>query len=197
MTAPTKPRSKRADAASGKRDLILDAAAAVFAEGDFHRATIKAIAQRAGIADGTVYNHFANKDALVVALLERFTEDAAVNLPPDMRLEDSLNAVTRERFALLSPEALHLFRAVLPEVIANPGLRALFRAQVLEPGGDEAATLERLGGSLPREQLRLHLKLHAAFVLGVVVLRLLDDPDLEQHWDELPALLEGFVGGAR
>lgn len=182
-----------------KRDAILDAAAAVFAEGDFHRATIKAIADRAGVADGTVYNHFANKDALVVALLERFTADPLGDVLHGVSLESTVNAVTRDRLALLSPGTLQLFRAVLPEVIANPNLRALFRERVLEAGsGDEAAMLERLGSTMPPEFLRLHLKLHAAFVLGVVVLRLLDDPDLERHWGELPTLLEDFLkGGVR
>src|SRR5688572_6793342 len=50
---------------------ILDAAARVFAARGFHRTTIRDIAQAAGVADGTIYKHFANKNALLFSLLDR------------------------------------------------------------------------------------------------------------------------------
>jgi AcrR family transcriptional regulator len=182
-----------------KRDAILDAAAAVFAERDFHRATIKNIAARAGVADGTVYNYFENKDALVVALLERFTTDAgtAPSLESNAHLETVVREATRARFQMLSPAALQLFRAVLPEVIANERLRARFRARVLE-SGDAQPILEGLSAlsGLPADAVRLNLKLEAALILGVVMLRLLEDKDLETQWERLPDALAAMLLGA-
>lgn len=45
---------------------ILDAAVKVFAEQGFHQATISQIAREAGVADGTIYLYFKNKDDILV-----------------------------------------------------------------------------------------------------------------------------------
>src|SRR5829696_7933532 len=60
--------------AATRRTQILDAAATVFAARGFHAATIKHIAQTAGIADGTIYIYFPNKTALLLGLLDRLNE---------------------------------------------------------------------------------------------------------------------------
>ncbi len=44
---------------------ILDSAGAVFAKYGFYRATISQIASRAGVADGTLYLYFKNKDDIL------------------------------------------------------------------------------------------------------------------------------------
>ena len=51
---------------------IFDAAAEVFAETGFDRARIDDIAQRAGVAKGTIYYHFRGKDELFSALMTEF-----------------------------------------------------------------------------------------------------------------------------
>jgi len=45
---------------------ILDAAVKVFAEQGFHQSTISQIARDAGVADGTIYLYFKNKDDILV-----------------------------------------------------------------------------------------------------------------------------------
>lgn len=50
-----------------KRQQILDGARAVFADQGYERASVDAIAARAGVSKATVYNHFADKQALFVA----------------------------------------------------------------------------------------------------------------------------------
>jgi AcrR family transcriptional regulator len=47
---------------------ILDAAEQEFAAGGVHATRMESIAARAGVAVGTLYNHFADRDALVAAL---------------------------------------------------------------------------------------------------------------------------------
>src|SRR5579884_3853447 len=66
---------RREEARALFRNAILDAAEAVFAEQGFHGARIQDIAARARIAVGTVYNHFAQKDDVLSALLEERTEE--------------------------------------------------------------------------------------------------------------------------
>lgn len=53
-----------------KRDIITEAATQVFAEKGFHQARISDIARRAGIADGTIYLYFKNKEDLLLSIFE-------------------------------------------------------------------------------------------------------------------------------
>jgi TetR/AcrR family fatty acid metabolism transcriptional regulator len=45
---------------------ILEAAVSVFAQSGFHESTISQIAKAAGVADGTIYLYFKNKDDILV-----------------------------------------------------------------------------------------------------------------------------------
>ncbi len=65
---PSKGENLRARHAQERRRAILEAAARVFSRKGFERATTREIAQEADIAEGTIYNYFASKDQLVVAL---------------------------------------------------------------------------------------------------------------------------------
>src|SRR5512132_4421443 len=53
-----------------KRGRLLAAAAAVFAERDFHQVQVSDVAERAGVGKGTVYLYFPTKDDLHRAALE-------------------------------------------------------------------------------------------------------------------------------
>ena len=57
-----------------KYQQILTAAIKVFAERGFSQSTISQIAQEAGVADGTIYLYFKNKDDILVQFYERMTE---------------------------------------------------------------------------------------------------------------------------
>ncbi|MBB6637861.1 TetR/AcrR family transcriptional regulator [Cohnella thailandensis] len=51
-----------------KFSLILDAAQKVIAESGFHGAQVSRIAKEAGVADGTIYLYFKNKEDILVSL---------------------------------------------------------------------------------------------------------------------------------
>jgi TetR/AcrR family fatty acid metabolism transcriptional regulator len=53
-----------------KRTLLLSAAQEVFAEKGFHSAKVETIAERAGVAKGTVYLYFPSKKDILTALIE-------------------------------------------------------------------------------------------------------------------------------
>ena len=53
-----------------KRELISEAAVQVFAEKGFHQARVSDIARRAGVADGTIYLYFKNKEDLLLNIFE-------------------------------------------------------------------------------------------------------------------------------
>ena len=49
---------------------ISQAAVRVFSREGFHRARMKSIAQEAGVAVGTIYNYFKDKDDLLLSVFE-------------------------------------------------------------------------------------------------------------------------------
>lgn len=79
-----------------RRQQILAAAATVFAEKGFDRATISDIARAAGVSDGSIYNYFRGKQDLLIHLPHQFMQ------PP---IEAVHAAITTEQPAP-SPEAL-------------------------------------------------------------------------------------------
>ena len=54
-----------------KRERILDAAERIFARHGFFAAKVSDVAKEAGVADGTIYLYFKNKDDLLISLFER------------------------------------------------------------------------------------------------------------------------------
>lgn len=56
--------------ASDKHQRILDAAIEVIAEHGFFHSRVSEIADRAGVADGTIYLYFKNKDELLMAAID-------------------------------------------------------------------------------------------------------------------------------
>ncbi len=87
-------QDRRAD----KRRIITEAAVHVFAEKGFHGARVSDVARRAGVADGTIYLYFKNKEDLLLSIFEE-TMDAMLLLLGEA-LEDTDDPVERiRRFA--------------------------------------------------------------------------------------------------
>src|SRR5436190_711337 len=59
---------------AARRDAIVQAAGALAAEGGINAVHITPVAQRAGVATGTVYRYFPSKDDLVAALVAAVSE---------------------------------------------------------------------------------------------------------------------------
>ncbi len=76
---------------------ILDAAAQILAAHGWRALSIEEIASRVGIATGTIYLHFAGKDALVAALIARELETAVAFVAG---VDPALPALTRLRLVL-------------------------------------------------------------------------------------------------
>src|SRR5258707_13515438 len=91
----------QAQLATARRTQILDAATRVFASKGFNRATIRDVAQDAGVADGTIYNYFANKTDLLFGLLDRLNDTerrpASLAQATEAPFGDSFPAYLRER----------------------------------------------------------------------------------------------------
>ena len=78
---------------------IIRAATKIFAKKGFYQAKISEIAREAGVADGTIYIYFQNKDDILICLFEEQMKDVLDNMVDQVsRLEDPAKKL--ERFAL-------------------------------------------------------------------------------------------------
>lgn len=75
---------------TAKQQAILQAALDLFAEQGFDHTTTKDIAQRAGVAEGTVYKRYKTKDELLAAVLAPFATDV-LPLAADEFIDSRLN----------------------------------------------------------------------------------------------------------
>jgi AcrR family transcriptional regulator len=72
------PEPRRQARGLARIESILDVAEAVFAEVGYEATTTNLIAARAGISPGSLYQYFANKQAIAEALAERYLASMAV-----------------------------------------------------------------------------------------------------------------------
>jgi AcrR family transcriptional regulator len=113
-------RPQRKRQARGERRMreLQDAAAEVFAEVGYGAATTNAIAARAGVSPGTLYQFYGNKEALAAALADRYLA----------ALKEAHGKAFDTDIAHLSTAAL-VDRIVDPMIevnLVNPGFKALF-----------------------------------------------------------------------
>jgi AcrR family transcriptional regulator len=179
-----------------RRSQILDAATQVFATKGFHRATTRDVANAAGIAEGTIYNYFANKTALLLGLLNRINE---TELRPQQYEQaahgdarDFIRRHVRQRFETLTYLGFEVFQVVLSEILADSELRALYYQQVIEPTFTMAEQYFRKWaeeGVIRLRDPRLSVRTIGGLTLGLIILRIIGDPDLEARWHEVPDLV--------
>jgi AcrR family transcriptional regulator len=185
---------------SARRNQILDAATRVFAEKGVHRATIKDIARAAGIADGTIYNYFANKDALLIGILERVNQSqqraAHFAQAKDSDAATFIRSYLGQRLAQLSETGLDVFRVLFSELLVNRQLCETYYRQVVEPTfaiADPQLSAWATQGVIQTRDPRLADRAMAGMVVGMLLLRVLGDPYLQSHWDQVPGVLADML----
>jgi AcrR family transcriptional regulator len=95
---PTRRRFSREQ----RRELLVDAAASVFATRDPAGVTFEEIAEEAGVSRALVYNYFSDRNELLAAVFER---DAAVL---NQRVRAALGSVRGQREAIAAGVRVHL-----------------------------------------------------------------------------------------
>src|SRR3982074_2879660 len=85
--AKPRPTGRRAQSKQAIREGIVKAALSLFQTRGFDATTTKAIARKAGIAEGTVFNYFKSKDDIALHFFEQEVDQAmaAVRDKPPLR----------------------------------------------------------------------------------------------------------------
>jgi AcrR family transcriptional regulator len=154
MPPRKKPAGKRAANKEATRERITTAALRLFATKGFDATTTKAIATKARVAEGTVFNYFATKEDIALHFFEREVDSAiaAVRKNPRLRkapLEEKLFALLQAQIEYLAPYEKFIgaafVQALRPSSTLAFGLRAVaLRARYL------AFVDELLQESLPK-----------------------------------------------
>lgn len=95
-----------------KAEAILEAALGLFVERGFHGTSVPSVAERAGVAAGTIYHYFASKEALVNALYKRWKAEISARVvtefPFDRPVREQFRTIWERMadFALAHPREL-------------------------------------------------------------------------------------------
>ena len=156
---PVRPVSRRRLSAARRRELILQAAAGVFAEHGYHGASMTAIAAAAGIAPSVIYDHFSSKKDLHLELLTRHARamvEATSRVPAGRTGEELVRRGTEAFFAYVEQNRF-AWRMLFRDPPADEQIAAIHAG--IHPRGTAAiaalihlAPALRLPPGIPRER---------------------------------------------
>jgi AcrR family transcriptional regulator len=115
-----------------RRELLLDAAAALVRAGDAESVSMEAVAEEAGVSRPLVYKHFANRDELLGELYRRAAAQLHDQLTADVlaagSLEDGFRALVHGALAAAGAQG-RLFAALRSAGAWSPEIRREQRAR--------------------------------------------------------------------
>src|SRR4051794_16113227 len=168
-----------ADTPGGRRAQILDAATHVMAEHGFRGASIKRIAQRAGLkSPALIYWYFRDKQALFDAVLQRLAPflstvadaEASLDSPPEVVLPRVVGGFLH---TVQQPASARILRLLLSEVARHPQAAAFFAERgplvvigFLERYFARQVELGRLPPHDPRASARAFMGMLLVYALG-------------------------------
>ncbi|WP_243297408.1 TetR/AcrR family transcriptional regulator [Bacillus litorisediminis] len=87
---------------------IIDAAVVVIAENGYHQAQVSKIAKQAGVADGTIYLYFKNKEDILISLFQEkmgsFVERLDELISDEASAAGKLKVLIENHFLMLSED---------------------------------------------------------------------------------------------
>lgn len=162
-----------------RRRQVLEAAGECFRREGFHGTSIARISRAAGMSPGHIYHYFANKEAIVEALVEQEENDidSLIHaLERENESADLLDVVSRQIDYIVErgnePEYVSLMLEIAAEASRNPRVAQVVQESDLRLARRFTALVQRLGGP------------HMA--------RLDGDPELRARLEMLPLLLFGL-----
>jgi len=179
-----------------KQSRILEAAIEVFAEKGYAASSTSEIAQKAGVAEGTIFRHYRTKKELLISIVgPLMTKIIAPFVIRDFgkvldagydSFESFLRAVIENRIAFLEKH-IAVFRIILQELPFQPELQTAFKQLVATQVLTRVrAVVEKLQGEGKLIQLPPNtvIRLAVSTVFGYILTRTFLAPDLDE-WDDM------------
>jgi AcrR family transcriptional regulator len=173
----TPTRRGRADGAESRRR-ILDAAVEIAAERGYDGTGIAAVSARCGLPASSIYWHFADKDALIAAVIERsfsrWVEAVALPAPGSGTAAERARAmaVAVGKAFLDSPDFLRLgLMLTLERRPTEPAARTVFLRLRETAAARVAAVFTELAPELPAASVRLLTTYAIAGAEGLFIAR--------------------------
>jgi AcrR family transcriptional regulator len=189
MTAdPALGAGKAATRADAQRDRILCAALKCFIEHGFHAASMASIAEAAQMSAGLMYRYFENKNAIVLAIVERQLEEKRAAIRQMHVSEDHVSRLVDvfERWCTRDSNAMSvaLFLEMSAEATRNPQIAEALRMSDASARAEFQAWLTRRrdkgGAGLPAEVAATRAVLLRCVIEGLT-LRAAREPDLDRR----------------
>ena len=188
------PTLQREREFSERQRLILEAAAELFAEKGFHRATTREIAEASQVSEGTLYNYFENKDDFLLSILALITEsqeqtgwsDDALATHPQIfftRYLEEQKTFWDERQAMM--------QAIMSEILSNAELRHRYYQTMISPALKEfekQLQFRKEKGQIREVDISLTARLISGILMGLYILQAIGDPLIDKKWDSMAEL---------
>jgi AcrR family transcriptional regulator len=179
----SRPRAGRAETSAARREAILAAALDEFSKQGFAATRMDDVARRAGVAKGTIYLYFADKEALFQELVRAMLGPLVANLDK-LRMTDIPVRTALEGFANLFVTGLYgtrrrdVAQLVISEGARFPKLAEFYYREVVERGMTTVTSLLERGiarGEVSNAALARYPQLVAApAVLAIIWAGLFD-----------------------
>ena len=198
MTAMTTSTARTATRADVQRDRILNAALKCFIESGFHAASMASIAEAAQMSVGLMYRYFANKNAIVQAIVERQLEEKRAVIRQLQSTDQLVPGLISNFQQWRAPEPGTMSVALLLEMSAeatrNPQIAEALRASDALTRAEFEEWLcrsrEAGGAGLPPEVAAARA-LSIRLVVDGLALRAAREPDLDLA--ELSTVLDDLI----
>jgi len=119
-----------------KYQLILEAAVEAIAETGFYQCQVSKIARLAGVADGTIYLYFKNKEDILIRLFQErmgeFIVDVRGQIAKCQTTSSRLKAIVEAHFNFMEQNRSYAIVTQLEVRQSDPRIRTAIREPVLE-----------------------------------------------------------------
>ncbi len=197
--ATPQPRRKRANG-EASRERILDAAAVIAGERGFEGTSINLVSKNSGLPASSIYWHFADKDELIAAVIDRSfqrwltTFDRGVDLPAAVSRDEMFRIVLRNSGDALTlyPDFLRLgLMLILERRPEEPTARRIFVETRRTAAGRIRAFYAAFFSALSTEEIDSLVTLSVALADGLFVAEQVEGLDLTKSFDLIATAILG------
>ena len=182
-----------------RRQQIIDAAAACFARGGFHRTTMQDICSEAELSPGALYRYFQSKEEIIQAMCSRGHEEDVQTIREALKLNDTVAVMDELIRVFFSGVDDREFCALMVELISEakhnqPIGEAVLEGwySIFEPLSDLVRQAQERGEINPALDVRAVTRVMLGVYQGLVLQNLLEPGmDVQGYVETTRALFQG------